>query len=316
MAPAIAKNRTGRPPAPKPEPSPLVENFLEMMLVERGGSPNTIAAYRHDLAQWESFLKRRGQSLKKAVAEDIEKFLRQADLGNRSLARRQSSLRQFYKFLLVLGQIPADPTKLLETPRLPQTLPQFLSVDTMQRLLTELLSDTSADGLRLLCLLEILYASGLRVSELVSLPLQAVRQRQPYLTVTGKGSKQRIVPLTGAAMDAIANYLVVRGEFLKRQQHSPYLFPSRAGQGYLTRQRFAQMLKNLAGKIGLPPEQLSPHKVRHAFATHLLQGGADLRSLQQMLGHADIATTQIYTHVLDEKLQQTVAEFHPLATKK
>ncbi len=315
----ISAKRVGRPAAIKAPLDPLLENFLEMLQVERGASANTVDAYRRDLLTLHNFLSKRRRALADAQPDDLQLALRtlakSATVAAASQARHLSAWRQFYKFLLGLGKIKVDPMAALTGPKLPRRLPNYLTTEQMQQLLTAVLADRSPEGKRLACLFEILYAAGLRVSELVSLPLAAVTRGQQWIKIRGKGNKERAVPLTPAAAVAIAEYLAVRDGFLKNAQPSAYLFPTRAGQGYLTRQRFAQLLKELASKAGLPKAALSPHVVRHAFATHLLEGGMDLRSLQQMLGHADIATTQIYTHIGEQRLQSTVANFHPLAKK-
>lgn len=310
-----ATQRPGRP-AQKRVIDPLVENFMEMLLVERGLSRHTLDAYARDLSPLAVFLQKRGRSFVTASTADLRAYLAtppMAAANASSQARALSAWRQFYRFLLGLGQVISDPTAELSAPKLSRRLPRVLSINDMQRLLSVWQNDRSAEGLRLCCLLEILYAAGLRVSELVSLPLAAVARGQQTITVRGKGNKQRVVPLTPMAQTAINDYLAVRDQFLPADKPSPYLFPTRAGAGYLTRQRFAQILKMVAIAAEIDPDSVSPHAVRHAFATHLLEGGVDLRSLQQMLGHADIATTQIYTHVSDSRLQATVANFHPLA---
>ncbi len=299
---------------------PFLENFLEMMLVERGVSRNTIAAYKKDIGQHLDILRKKNKSPAQADAKDIEDYIRflseKSAVQARSLARKLTALRQFYRFLLSEKLTEQDPTQNFSTPHLPQSLPKVLSEKEMEQLLAAAQKNESAEGKRLWCLLEILYATGLRVSELVSLPLAVVADNQEFLRVTGKGNKERLVPLTGAAQGAIAQYLHCRAGFLSNDTPSPYLFPSRGGAGHMTRQRFGQLLKDLARQSGISAKRISPHVVRHAFATHLLEHGADLRSLQQMLGHADIATTQIYTHVLGGTLQQAVQTAHPLAKKR
>src|SRR6185312_8677243 len=222
----------------------------------------------------------------------------------------------FYRFLVVDGRRSDDPSAALDSPRLGRPLPKLLSEAEADGLLAAARVRGGIEGARLTCLLELLYGAGLRVSELVSLPLAAVRGERRFLLLRGKGDKERLVPLGEPARAALADYLAVRGAFESGGRSARFLFPSRSGAGHLTRRRCAQLLKELALEAGLDPARLSPHVLRHAFATHLLERGADLRSVQEMLGHADIATTQIYTHVQSARLQRLVAERHPLARKK
>jgi integrase/recombinase XerD len=299
-----------------------------MLIVERGAARNTIDSYRRDLAGFVHFARRRGETPEAAGPELIRDFLAAeaaAGMSPRTTARRLSALRQFYRFLFGEGVRTDDPTTVIDRPRQGRSLPKYLSESEVLRLLaaTEPATDSDprgqADRLRLRALLEILYATGLRVSELVGLPLSALARDGATLLVRGKGSKERLVPLTDAARQALAAYLPVRGMFIpeavvrRRAAPSPWLFPSRGSAGHLTRVRFAQLLKELAYTAGLDPATVSPHVLRHSFASHLLAHGADLRSVQQMLGHADIATTQIYTHVLEERLSTLVRTAHPLA---
>ena len=235
-----------------------------------------------------------------------------------SQARRLSALRQFYGFLYSEGWRKDDPTSALEAPKRAQALPKTLSQDDVNKLVNAVRpkqrKEQTAETVRLACLLEILYATGLRVSELVTLPLSAARTRNEFLLVKGKGAKERLVPLNPPARKAISDYLDVRGKFeASARAGERYLFPSRGATGHLTRRRCHQLFKELALKAGIDPGKLSPHVLRHAFATHLVEGGADLRSVQTLLGHADIATTQIYTHVASERLKATVASAHPLS---
>ncbi len=239
-----------------------------------------------------------------------------AQLAPRSLARRISAMRQFYKFLVIDGQRQDDPTTGLDTPRLGRPLPKLLSESEVEGLLAAARAWPGEEGMRLLCLIELLYATGMRISELLTLPLAAAWRDPRFLLVRGKGGRERVVPLNEPGRLALAAYLDCREHFLAQSQPSRWLFPSRGGAGHLTRQRCGQLLKELALKAGLDPARLSPHVLRHAFASHLLDHGADLRSVQQMLGHADIATTQIYTHVLSDRLRQLVDSAHPLARRK
>ncbi|MFQ5785569.1 MAG: site-specific tyrosine recombinase XerD [Alphaproteobacteria bacterium] len=293
-----------------------VEAFLEMLAAERGAARLTIDAYRRDLADFAGFLARRGAAPPAAAAtEEIRDYF--ADLAARlapgTSARRLSCLRQFYRFLLAEGVRADDPAATIDGPRKTRRLPKVLSEEEVERLLAAACRWPEPEGLRRTALVELLYATGLRVSELVGLPAIAARGDPRFLVVRGKGAKERLVPLGEAAARALAAYFEVRAAFLGRAAESPWLFPSRARSGHLTRHRFAQMLKELAAAADIAPARVSPHVLRHAFASHLLAHGADLRALQKMLGHADIATTQIYTHVLDARLKALVRERHPLA---
>ena len=295
----------------------LIENFLEMMSAERGASKHTLDAYRRDLFD----LRGAVADMENADTAQLSKVLQNygaSGLAPSTSARKLSAIKQFYKFLQVEGIRAEDPTYNLRGPKARQSLPKILSQEDVNRLFDAAEADDSVTGQRLLCQLEILYASGLRVSELVSLKVNQVTRRDDCIAVRGKGSKDRVVPLTGAASRAIAAWLPVRVQTLPKSieaksRAADYLFPSRGKSGHMTRERFAQTLKQLAMDAGLPPSKVSPHVIRHAFATHLLEGGADLRSVQKLLGHADIATTQIYTHVQDERLSRVVNSAHPLA---
>ncbi len=296
--------------------TPRIEAFLEMLVAERGAARNTIDSYRRDLADVESFLARRDRGIEAATADDLRDYLAALNAGGATpstAARRLSALRQFFRFLYSEGARGDDPTTTIESPRRGRPLPKLLSEEEVSQLLARARSKRGPEGLRLTALLETLYATGMRVSELVSLPLSAVARDPRYILVRGKGGKERLVPLSEPAREALNGYKSVRGQFCRNGVESPYLFPSRGGSGYLTRHRFAQLLKQLSIEAGIAPSKVSPHVLRHAFATHLLNRGADLRSVQQMLGHADIATTQIYTHVLDERLKSLVETHHPLA---
>ncbi|MGH7092790.1 MAG: site-specific tyrosine recombinase XerD [Stellaceae bacterium] len=296
-----------------------LEGFLEMLAAERGAARLTLAAYRNDLADLAGFLAARGQSLDTAGGEALHAYLTDATtraLAPRTLARRLSAMRQFYRFLLVEGARTDDPTARLDAPRISRPLPKILTEGEIGRLLAVAAKWPEGEVVRLRCILEILYATGLRVSELVTLPVAAAQRDPRVLLVRGKGGKERVVPLSQPARQALAAWLECRREFLAKGQPSRWLFPSRGEAGHLTRQRCGQLLKELALGAGLDPARLSPHVLRHAFASHLLDGGADLRSVQQMLGHADIATTQIYTHVQGERLRRLVETAHPLARRK
>ena len=294
------------------------EAFLEMLQAERGASKNTLLAYAADLADLQSFLTRRKQSPATADAAALRAYLKSLDfvgMTPRTVARRLSVMRQFFRFLLAERLRDDDPSSTLDSPRLGRPLPKVLSREEVDRLIDAARTKDAVDGGRMATLLEILYAAGLRVSELVSLPLSAVERDPSMLLVRGKGDKERLVPLSDPARTAIVAWLHMRRGQLADGETSKFLFPSRGRTGHLTRQRFAQLLKEAALAADIDPARVSPHVLRHAFASHLLAGGADLRSVQLMLGHADIATTQIYTHVLDEKLRTLVETHHPLADK-
>jgi integrase/recombinase XerD len=305
-------------------PSRRVEAFLEMLMAERGAARLTLAAYRNDLADLAGFVAARGQALDTADPAALHDYLAAAAtrrLAPRTVARRLSAMRQFYRFLLSEGARADDPTAGLDAPRLGRPLPKILGEADVERLIAAAAAWPGEEGVRLRCLLELLYATGLRVSELITLPLAAAQRDPRFVLVRGKGGKERLVPLSTPARQALAGYLACRAAFLPRgkppgNKGARWLFPSRGEAGYLTRQRCGQLLKELAAAAGLDPARLSPHVLRHAFASHLLDHGADLRSVQQMLGHADIATTQIYTHVQSERLRRLVETAHPLAQRK
>jgi integrase/recombinase XerD len=289
-----------------------------MMAAERGAAPLTLVAYHNDLSDLAGFLAAKGVALQAADRASLHAYLAgpgAARLAPRTLARRISAMRQFYKFLLLEGARQDDPTAELDTPRLGRPLPKILSESEVKALIDAAQSWPGGEGTRLGCIVELLYATGLRVSELVTLPLAAARRDPRFLIVSGKGGKERVVPLSEPARAALGRYLECRDELLPDTRPSRWLFPSRGRAGHLTRQRTGQLLKELAAKAGLDPDRLSPHVLRHAFASHLLDHGADLRSVQQMLGHADIATTQIYTHVETERLRKLVESAHPLARR-
>jgi integrase/recombinase XerD len=296
-----------------------LEAFLEMLVAERGAAPLTITAYRNDLSALAEFLGSAGVAIEAAAASALHNYLASAatlKLTPRTLARRLSAMRQFYKFLVIEGVRQDDPTAQLDTPRLGRPLPKIFSEAEIDRLIATAQEWPGNDGARLHCVVELLYATGLRISELVTLPVSAGRRNPRYLVIAGKGGKERIVPLSEPARSGLGKYLECREHFLPGARPSRWLFPSRGRLGHLTRQRTGQMLKELAAKAGIAPEKLSPHVLRHAFASHLLDHGADLRSVQQMLGHADISTTQIYTHVLSDRLRKLVETGHPLARRK
>jgi integrase/recombinase XerD len=291
----------------------LIEAFLDMMGAERGASVNTLAAYRRDLADFAGHA-----DPARASRADIRAFLARLSTtaAPSTHQRKLSALRQFYGFLYAEGMRPDDPTLTLAAPKPRRPLPRIVSGEDIERLLAAAAGETP-EAARLMLIVEMLYGGGLRVSELAGLPLAAARSRDGFIRVIGKGNKERFAPLSDAAREALAAYLEVRDGFLpkgaKAKKAERFLFCSRSAEGYLTRRRLHQMMKALALKAGLDPAKLSPHVLRHAFATHLVEGGADLRSVQTLLGHADIATTQIYTHVARDHLAQVMARAHPLA---
>lgn len=296
--------------------SRFLESFLEMLAAERGAAKNTLEAYRRDLSEHLRFLSHRKTGVETASPDDCRLYLQALSASGSketTIARRLSALRQFYKFLYGEGIRSDDPTVTLDAPRRGRPLPKILSEDEVDELLATAKKSGGIDGVRTVCLIELLYATGLRVSELVSLPLVSVLRDPEFLLVKGKGGRERLVPLSAMARDAIQAYLTKRDRFIPPEQESPFLFPSRGKDGHLSRQRMGQILKELALAAGIDPKKVSPHVLRHAFASHLLAHGADLRAVQQMLGHADISTTQIYTHILDERLKALVESAHPLA---
>jgi len=297
----------------------LVGAFLEMMSAERGAARNTIAAYARDLADYAQFLSRKGVDVTSAGREQVTQYLAELDangIAAASSARKLSAIRQFHKFLAADDIRADDPTRIIASPKARRSLPKVLSIEEIGRLLQLAESEIELDGVtdgqramshRLYLLLELLYATGMRVSELVSLKRVQVMRDASFLTIRGKGAKERIVPLTDRARDAVKAYVTTL------ETGSPWLFPAGGETGYLSRQVFARELKGLAARAGIGAARISPHVLRHAFASHLLAGGADLRVVQTLLGHSDISTTQIYTHVLDEKLRTLVETHHPLA---
>jgi integrase/recombinase XerD len=296
------------------------ETFLEMMAAERAAAAHTLTAYARDLADLGVFLAARGKDLRNAGPEDLEAYfqaLAGRGLSAATAARRRSAARQFYRFVIGEGWRTDDPTARVDAPRRGRPLPRCLTREEARRLIEAAAARDGAAGARLGAMVELLYASGLRVSELVALPLAPFAQDAAYLIVKGKGGKERLAPLNTAARTAVKAYLAVRAGFLpKGVKSSPWLFPSRARGGRLTARRFAQLLDEAAVEAGLDPAMVSPHVLRHAFATHLLEGGADLRVVQTLLGHADIATTQIYTHVTQDRLREVMETRHPLSRRR
>jgi integrase/recombinase XerD len=302
----------------------VVELFLDMLAAERGAGANTISAYRNDLDDLSAHLRAASRTIANATTDDLRGFL--VSLSERgfkasSLARRLSAVRQLYRFLFAEGRRSDDPAAVLEGPKRERALPKVLSIKDVDTLLKQARAHSEKKNqplaqrlraARLLCLLEVVYATGMRVSELMALPASAARRDQRMLVVRGKGGKERLVPLNTQAKRAMSEYLELRAAN-ERDSLSKWLFPSFGAQGHLTRQHFARELKSLGQACGIQPGRLSPHVLRHAFASHLLHNGADLRVVQTLLGHADISTTQIYTHVLEERLKALVRDLHPLS---
>ena len=303
-----------------------IEGFLEMQSAERGAAANTIAAYSRDLEDFARYVDRLGRGLRQMQSADIAGYARL--LGTQGLspatrARRLSAVRQLYKFLTAEGHVADNPAARQAGPKLGRTLPRTLMIaevdrllDTARRRIEPMSGRERVCALRLYCLVEMLYATGMRVSELVALPRNVLKGDLRVLTIKGKGQRERLVPLNASARAALDRYLAVDGDAeagMSPMLRTRWLFPSVGAEGHLTRQRLGQELKVLAEEAGLDPERVSPHVLRHAFASHLLDRGADLRTVQQLLGHADISTTEIYTHVLDERLKQVVFDHHPLS---
>lgn len=304
-----------------------LEAFLEMMIAERGAADNTIESYQRDLTEVSNFLSERRTSLNKATSDDIKAYLKQmSDEGYAasSQSRHLSSMKQFYRFLHDEGILDDDPTGIIDAPKSGLKLPKTLSEDEVGQLLD--LAEAAAKSAkgdkdlisktRFRALLELLYATGMRVSELVALPIGVLKREEPFLIIKGKGNKERLVPISQAAKSALADYLAAMEVYQAKQKNpeeTPFLFPANSKTGYLARQVFARELKSIAAQAQIDVEKVSPHVLRHAFASHLLSNGADLRAVQELLGHSDISTTQIYTHVLDERLKKLVNEHHPLA---
>ena len=293
-----------------------IDIFLEMMAAERGASINTITAYLRDLKEFEVFMLRRNRNIESADSKNIQDYLAQLKINGRASttrARKLSVLKQFYQFLYAERQRSDDPSARIDGPITGRPLPKYLSENEVEMLLEAARGQSGISGVRMVALLEIIYAAGLRVSELVGLPLAALSSDHKMLLVKGKGNKERMVPLTTPAIHSIAAYLELREDFLSKGAPSVYLFPSRAKEGHLTRAGFGLLLKDLAIIVGIDTKRVSPHVLRHSFASHMLANGADLRTLQQLLGHADISTTQIYTHILEERLRDLVLRSHPLS---
>ena len=294
-----------------------VSNFLEMIVIERGLAKNTASSYKDDLNQLVEFCKKKNLNIleldEKKLEEYLSKFINQG-FEKTSLARKISTYTQFFNFLIDEKLIDNNPIKDIKQPKLDSKLPIILSVDDIQNLINSSKQDISNLGIRFNCMIEIMYATGIRVSELVTMTLASLYQDKNFIIISGKGNKERLVPISKDTQDTINNYLKIRSFFFNKDKEVKWLFPSKQSKiGHITRQRFSQLLSSLADGANLKAKKISPHKLRHAFASHLLANGADLRSLQLMLGHEDISTTQIYTHILDERLKQIVKDKHPLS---
>jgi integrase/recombinase XerD len=302
----------------------LIDQFLEMMSAERGASRNTLEAYRRDLKEYLIFLSGTGFTARTANTQTVRGFLSalaSRQLAKTSAARKLSAVKQFHRFLLAEGLAKDNPTSIVEGPKLGRPLPKIMSIEEVDRLITTAraaIAEASGErrfrAARLYCLIEVLYATGMRVSEILTLRTEAAKSKEQFLLIKGKGGRERLVPLNEAGRDALKDFLSLRKDAGDGSEEG-YLFCSYGGVGHLTRQRLGQELKALAAAAGLSPSKVSPHVLRHAFASHLLAGGADLRAVQQMLGHADISTTQIYTHVLSERLRKIVETHHPMGKR-
>lgn len=323
--------RPGRPAKEKPPVHKWVTSFLDMLTSEKGAALNTRHAYERDLIDVEQFFKPNNIDITKATTDQIKSYL--TDLAQkkhtkgdhtdkiavRTVARRLSALRQFYRYLVSENVRTDDPTSTIESPKQGRSLPKTLSEQEVNTLIDTAGKAGTPASVRLVCLLEMLYSTGLRVSELVGLPASAIQENSQFIIIEGKGGRERMVPLSDQAQASMDSYMKVRKAFISPEDdgtQKQWLFPSKTSVvGHLTRQRFAQLLKELAKNAKIDADRVSPHILRHAFATHLLKNGADLRAVQKMLGHADIATTQIYTHILSDDVKGKVEEKHPLNKK-
>lgn len=295
----------------------LIESFLEMMSAERGASNNTVEGYRRDVEQFWAFC--RCGSIKEVTKVEVAAFvqmLNQKGFAPKTVARKLSALREYFKFLFSEKEIRTNPTYNILTPKQEKPLPKFLTVDEIERLIAAAAGHENRIYKRLAVMLELMYACGLRVSELVGLPENCINYDKREIIVRGKGSKERIIPVAERAIKAVLKYLGYRDDFLKAGRKSIWLFPSRSSSGHLTRDAFFKDIKKLAVEAGIYPSKVSPHVLRHSFATHLLNNKADLRSVQKMLGHESIATTEIYTHIISESLREEVISAHPLSKNR
>ncbi len=295
----------------------LVENFLEILASEKGLSKNTLYSYKIDLDQFINFLKKKSIKSKEFKDKDIKEFIstfKNKGYEKSTVSRKISSLTHFFNFLLDEKEIETNPLNNFEIPKQTKKLPIILSNKHIDKILELTRQDQSATGIRLYTMIEILYATGIRISELVEMKLSSIYEDKNFLLVSGKGNKERLVPISKNTRETLNKYLTIRSHFISKKIKSIWLFPSKQSSvGHITRQRFNQLLNELNLRADLGIKSISPHKLRHAFATHLLENGMDLRSLQQILGHADISTTQIYTHVLKERLKEIIKDNHPLS---
>tara|TARA_B100000965_G_scaffold130897_1_gene109115 strand:+ start:168 stop:1085 length:918 start_codon:yes stop_codon:yes gene_type:complete len=295
----------------------ILENFLEALASEKGLAVNTRISYKNDILQFLNFLEKNKKEIIEITSIDIEKFISKfttLGLEKSTISRKMSALSHFFIFLLEENIIKSNPINELDLPKKIKKLPKILSIDQVEKLIKFSREDQSMNGIRLNTMIEILYATGIRVSELVEMKLSATYAEKNFLLVQGKGNKERLVPIGENTEDKIKDYLKIRNNFINNDTESKWLFPSKqSSKGHISRQRFNQLLQTLCERVNLNNIRISPHKLRHAFATHLLANGVDLRSLQQMLGHADISTTQIYTHVLKDRLKKLVSDNHPLS---
>jgi integrase/recombinase XerD len=301
----------------------LVERFLELLLSERNLAKNSIISYENDLRDFRCYMEFQELSANKICKADIEAYLislNKRNIAIRTQARKISTLRHFFKFLTADKIVTLNPMLDIELPKINKSLPKFLTIAEVVMVLEKSLEDKSPEGLRFMTMLEILYATGLRVTELVTLKLSSLRYKNPktldlenFLIVLGKGNKERLVPLNEVSMAMVKQYLPVRGKINKVPKDNKWLFPSNSKEGHITRQRFGQILKEIALEVNLDPYRISPHILRHSFATHLLENGADLRIIQELLGHSNLSTTEIYTHIMNNKLADTLNKHHPLA---
>lgn len=293
-----------------------ITDFLDMMVAEVGASVNTVMSYRYDLEQFEEICK---CSFTDAKSQDIAEYisaLNKRGYATRTIARKISTLRDFYKFLYSEKEISYNPMAHISLPKAEKPLPKFLTVSEMNDLIQAIGNGNSSKAVRMMAMVKLMYACGLRVSELVGLPENCINFDKKQIIVRGKGSKERVVPVAKEAINALSEYLDCREEFIRGGRKSIWLFPSKTSKlGHITKDAFYKEIKELAVLAGIEPSRVSPHVLRHSFATHLLHGGADLRSVQKMLGHADIATTEIYTHIMPEDLIETIIKNHPLAQK-
>lgn len=295
----------------------ILDNFIEVLASEKGLAVNTRISYRNDILQLLNYLKKNEKNLRNINSNDIEKFIskfKKQGFEKVTISRKVSALSHFFIFLEEENIINQNPINELDLPKQVKKLPQILSIEQVDKLINLSREDRSVNGVRLNTMIEILYATGIRISELVEMKLSATVSEKNFLLIQGKGNKERLVPISENTEKNIKKYLEIRNSFLLKDKESKWLFPSKqSSRGHITRQRLNQLLQDLSAKAELSNIRISPHKLRHAFATHLLANGADLRSLQQMLGHADISTTQIYTHVLKDRLKKLVSDNHPLS---